>query len=37
MFASVVDVLRNEEPIYFYFSMGHAFLTTTAEPIGEAE
>jgi hypothetical protein len=39
MFANVLDVLRNEKPIYYYFnpSVGQAFLATTVEPIGEAE
>jgi hypothetical protein len=37
MFPNVLDVLRNEKPIYFYFTSGHAFLATTTEPIGEAE
>jgi delta-aminolevulinic acid dehydratase/porphobilinogen synthase len=37
MFENVIDVLRNEKPIHFYFVSGHAFLGTAAEPIGEAE
>jgi hypothetical protein len=37
MFENVIDVLRNEEPIEYYFVAGHAFLGTTVEPIGEAE
>ena len=37
MFPNVLDVLRNEKPIDFYFSSGHAFLAATTEPIGEAE
>ena len=37
MLESVIDVLRNEEPIYIYFASGRAFLGTSAEPIGEGE
>ena len=37
MFQSVLDVLRNEEPIHVYFTAGRAFLGTSSEPIGEAE
>lgn len=38
MFDGVLDVLRNEKPINFYFASNHAFLGTGAtEPVGEAE
>jgi hypothetical protein len=38
MFDGVLDVLRNEKPITFYFASNHAFLGTGAtEPVGEAE
>ena len=37
MFANVLDVLRNEKPIYIYFINGRAFLTTSLEPVGEEE
>jgi hypothetical protein len=37
MFQSVLDVLRNEEPIHVYFTAGRAFLGTSSEPIGEEE
>lgn len=37
MFENVTDVLRNEKPINFYFSVGHAFLSTSTEPVGESE
>jgi hypothetical protein len=37
MFQSVLDVLRNEEPIEVYFAAGRAFLGTSSEPIGEEE
>lgn len=35
MFQSVVDVLRNEDPIYIYYSNNKGFLKTKAEPVGE--
>jgi hypothetical protein len=37
MFENIIDVLRNEKPIDFYFASGHAFLSTSAEPVGEGE
>ena len=37
MFASVLDVLRNEKPINVYFAQGRGFLGTSAEPTGEGE
>ena len=37
MFRNVLDVLRNEKPVYIYFAQGKGFLTTSMEPIGEAE
>ena len=37
MFENVIDVLRNEKPVYIYFTAGRAFLGTSAEPIGEGE
>ncbi len=37
MLANVIDVLRNEKPVYIYFAAGRAFLGTSAEPIGEGE
>ena len=37
MFQNVIDVLRNEKPVYIYFTAGRAFLGTSSEPIGEAE
>jgi hypothetical protein len=37
MFQSVVDVLRNEKPIFIYFAQGRGFLTTSKEPVGEGE
>ncbi len=38
MFDGVLDVLRNEKPITFYFTANHCFLGTGAtEAVGEAE
>ena len=37
MLGSVLDILRNEEPVYVYFAAGRGFLGTASEPIGEAE
>ena len=37
MFENVLDVLRNEKPINYYFASGHAFLGTSTEPVGEGE
>lgn len=37
MFQSVLDVLRNEKPVYVYFAQGRGFLATTREPVGEGE
>ena len=37
MFENVLNVLRNEKPINYYFASGHAFLGTSTEPVGEAE
>jgi hypothetical protein len=37
MFENVIDVLRNEKPIYIYFAQNRGFLTTSKEPIGEEE
>jgi len=37
MFHSVLDMLRNEEPITYYFTAGHAFLGTGMEEVGEEE
>jgi hypothetical protein len=38
MFENVLDVLRNEKPINYYFSAAHAFLGTgSTEPVGEGE
>ena len=34
---NVLDVLRNEAPVSFYFASGRAFLGTQSEPIGEGE
>lgn len=36
---SILDVLRNEGPLYFYFNdgEGRAYVTTAKEPVGEGE
>ena len=34
MFQNVLDVLRNEKPVYIYFVQNRAFLGTSKEPIG---
>jgi hypothetical protein len=35
MFQSVLDILRNEEPLNIYFTAGRSFFGTSAEPVGE--
>ena len=37
MFQSVLDVLRNEKPVYVYFAQNRGFLSTSQEPVGEEE
>jgi len=37
MLHSVVDVLRNEKPIFIQFAANRAFLSTSEEPIGEGD
>jgi hypothetical protein len=37
MLKNVLDILRNEKPINYYFTADHAFLGTSPEPAGEAE
>jgi hypothetical protein len=37
MFENVLDVLRNEKPVYTYFAQGRGFLSTSKEAIGEGE
>jgi hypothetical protein len=37
MFENVVDILRNEEPVYIQFVHGHGVLQTSLEPVGEGE
>ncbi len=37
MFQNVLDVLRNEKPVYVYFTQGRGFLSTSKEPVGEGE
>ena len=37
MFDSVLDVLRNEKPIWTYFQAGRGFISSSNEEVGEAE
>jgi hypothetical protein len=37
MFENVIDVLRNEKPVYIYFAQNRGFLSTSKEEIGEGE
>jgi hypothetical protein len=37
MFCNVLDVLRNEEPMYIYFAQNRGFLSTSKELVGEGE
>ena len=37
MFENVLDVLRNEKPVYIYFAQNRGFLSTSTEPVGETE
>lgn len=37
MFESVIEVLRNEKPINYYFASSRAFLGTSNENVGEEE
>jgi hypothetical protein len=34
---NVLEMLRNEKPIYYYFASGLEFLGTSTEPVGETE
>ncbi|MCK5889847.1 MAG: hypothetical protein KAG19_07890 [Methylococcales bacterium] len=37
MFEGTLDILRNERPMHIFFVNGSGFLSTTQEPVGEAE
>ena len=37
MFHNVLDVLRNEKPVYIMYRVGRGFLSTSKEPVGEGE
>jgi len=37
MFQNVLDVLRNEKPVYIRFTQNRGFLSTSKEPVGEEE
>jgi hypothetical protein len=34
LFPDVLDVLRNEQPVYIYFGQGRGFLSSAPEPAG---
>ncbi len=38
-YAAFIDILRNEKPLYFFFSDvdKSAYITTSDEPVGEGE
>lgn len=36
-FASIVDILRNEKPVYFHYYETNALIKTQKEPVGEEE
>ena len=39
MYAPMIDILRNEEPLYFYYNHDNheSYITTGDEPVGEGE
>jgi hypothetical protein len=37
MFKNVLDILRNEKPMYIYFAQNRGFLSSSKEPVGEGE
>jgi hypothetical protein len=37
MFQSVLDILRNEQPLNVYFAQNRGFFGTSSEPVGEGE
>lgn len=37
MFQNVLDLVRNERPIYIDLRQGRGFLSTSKEPVGEGE
>ena len=37
MVEDVIDILRNEGPVYIDYGSGLALLSTSEEPVGEAE
>ncbi len=37
MLESVIDLLRNESPLFFTYAWNHGVLTTGSEEIGEGE
>lgn len=38
-YPSFIDILRNEKPLFFYYNLSEhlMYITTTDEPVGEAE
>ena len=38
-YAKMVDILRNEKPLFFYYNTDNheSYITTSSEPVGEAE
>ncbi len=38
-YSDVIDLLRNEKPLFFYFNYEtkHSYITTSDEPVGEGE
>ena len=37
MLANVLDLLRNEKPMYIYYDITGAYLSTSNEPTGDGE
>lgn len=39
MYANIIDILRYEEPLYFYYNHDNheSYITTGDEPVGEGE
>jgi hypothetical protein len=37
MFENVLNILRNEKPVFVYSAVGRGFLSTSLEPVGEGE
>ncbi len=37
MFGNVIDILRNEKPVYFFYRQNRAWLQSFVKPISEEE